>query len=133
MFVRILTFAFLVCLFTQTSVAQPAQRRVALVIGQNAYSALDPLVNPRLDAQRMAKTLAAHGFDVIACDEKTPGCFDLTRDGLTKALATFAAKAKGADLALVHYAGHGLETDAGNIVARTSLNSISMWPCGASS
>ena len=28
----------------------------------------------------MAELLAKHGFEVIACDGKTPGCFDLDRD-----------------------------------------------------
>src|SRR4051794_13545619 len=64
---------------------QPAEaHRVALVVGQNAYVGggaatlgLVPLANPGRDARRMAELLVQHGFEVIACDGKTPGCFDL--------------------------------------------------------
>jgi tetratricopeptide (TPR) repeat protein len=117
MFRHIISAIILTCLTANCASAQPGPRRVALVIGQNAYTALDRLVNPKLDATRMAKLLHANGFDVIACDGKNPGCFDLTRDQLIEALATFGAKANGADLALIHYAGHGLESNGGNVLA----------------
>src|SRR5262245_65058181 len=58
------------------------QRRVALVVGQGAYTSLTELSNPKLDARRMAALLARYGFEVIACDGTLPGCFDLTRVGL---------------------------------------------------
>src|SRR5262245_43166135 len=55
------------------SSATQAEKRIALVIGQNSYPGgglatvgLPPLDNPRLDARRMAELLARHGFDVIA-------------------------------------------------------------------
>ena len=88
-------------------------RRVALVIGQNAYTGLSSLPNPKNDATRMAALLARHGFDVISCDGKQPGCFDQTRAGLLKALTKLEVAAGGADLALVFYAGHGMETELG--------------------
>jgi len=50
-----------------------------------------------------------HGIEVIACDGRTSGCFDLTRAGLIAALKTLEAKAKGAELALVFFAGHGVQ------------------------
>src|SRR5262245_29534926 len=82
MLLRIFVCA-VVLVMTQTA-AQA--RRVALVIGQNAYSGgvsatvgLPKLSNPAGDAARMAKLLKQHGFEVIACDGKTPGCFDLNR------------------------------------------------------
>ena len=85
--------AFAAALFLMVSSAHA--RRVALVIGQNAYSALVPLANPRGDARRMAKLLKDHGFEVIACDGKTPGCFDLDRKGFLEALARLEAAGKG--------------------------------------
>jgi tetratricopeptide (TPR) repeat protein len=105
-------------------IAQPADaRRVALVIGQNAYSGgasatigLPKLDNPVRDARRMAELLGRHGFEVIACDGKTPGCLDLDRNRFLTALKTFEQMAVGADLALVFFAGHGMATEEGNIL-----------------
>ncbi|MGO9986701.1 MAG: caspase family protein [Rhodomicrobium sp.] len=91
--------------------------RVALVIGQNNYKVLHSLDNPAPDARSMAALLAAHGFEVISCDGKEPGCFDLDRAGLIKALAQLKTRAAGADLALVYYAGHGAATEEGNMLA----------------
>jgi hypothetical protein len=61
-------------------------RRVALVIGQNAYRELLPLDNPVPDARRMAELLSKTASRVIACDDKTLGCFDLDRSSLLDAL-----------------------------------------------
>jgi tetratricopeptide (TPR) repeat protein len=96
-----------------------APKRVALVIGQDKYASLSELANPRLDARRMAALLAKHGFEVISCDGRAPGCFDLTRADFDRALSQLAAKAAGADMTLVFFAGHGLASDEGNILAPT--------------
>ncbi|MEO1610539.1 MAG: caspase family protein [Pseudomonadota bacterium] len=104
--------------------AQPlsAGKRVALIIGQNNYSALSKLSNPGRDAERMASILANNGFKVISCDGKRPGCFDQTRGGLLKALSKLEIASLDAELALVFYAGHGLETEFGNILAPIDAN-----------
>jgi protein-disulfide isomerase len=91
-------------------------RRVALVIGQNTYSKLSLLTNPRRDAQSFAKLLARNGFDVMSCDGRRSGCFDLDYRAAVRALDTFASKAQGSDTALVFYAGHGVSSEAGNIL-----------------
>src|SRR5262245_60712587 len=80
MFPRILAFVSALIL-----IAAPAEaRRIALVVGQNSYPGgayatigLPTLHNPVRDALRMAELLTKHGFDVISCDGKTPGCHDL--------------------------------------------------------
>src|SRR5262245_54478766 len=89
----------------------PAQspRRVALVIGNDSYQSLTRLSNPRLDAGRLAAILDANSFDVIRCDGQRLGCFDLTRADLLDALDKLKRKARGADLAFVFYAGHGMQ------------------------
>ena len=105
-----------VCVLLGLSLPAEA-RRVALVIGQNNYTAgLTPLGNPRLDARRMAAMLARHGFEVLSCDGKEPGCADLTRAGMLAALDKLQASANGAEMALVFFAGHGLATAEGNIL-----------------
>ena len=65
----------------------------------------------------MAKLLDQHGFEVIACDGKTPGCFNLDRKRLLDALTKLEQRSAGADLALVFFAGHGLASEEGNILA----------------
>ena len=119
---RIRTIAFAVLLVLMTSVAEA--RRVALVIGQNAYPGgasatigLPSLDNPTRDARRMAELLAKHGFEVITCAGKTPGCVDLDGRQFIEALTTLEKRAAGADLALVFFAGHGMATEEGNILA----------------
>src|SRR5262252_860225 len=92
-------------------------KRVALVIGNDSYQSLSKLNNPRLDAARLAGLLASNSFDVVSCDGARPGCFDLTREGMLDALETLRGKADGADLAMVFYAGHGMEGADGNVLA----------------
>jgi uncharacterized caspase-like protein len=80
---------------------------------------LPTLNNPVRDAISMAKLLAKHGFEVISCDGKSAGCLDLDRGRLLEALSKLEQRATGADLALVFFAGHGVATDEGNILAST--------------
>ncbi|MGO9986237.1 MAG: caspase family protein [Rhodomicrobium sp.] len=119
-------YAFLACIFLSSFIAaagagEPAapapDKRVALVIGNNAYTKLHDLTNPTADAASLARILAERGFEVISCDGKRPGCFDLSRDGLTAAIAQLAQKSQGASLAFVFYAGHGMGAPEGNVIA----------------
>src|SRR5215471_21405410 len=102
-----------------------APRRVALVVGNGGYQALSPLHNPALDARALANILDANGFDVLKCDDQRPGCFDLTREGLLDVLDRLRDRAEGADLALVFYSGHGMETKAdGNVLAPVDMEVV---------
>ncbi|MFM9942995.1 MAG: caspase family protein [Hyphomicrobiaceae bacterium] len=94
-------------------------RRVALVIGQDAYAGMDALDNSARDACKVADLLAKHGFEVIACDGATPGCFNADSTRLKAGLAKLEQRAAGADMALVYFAGHGLASDEGNILTPT--------------
>src|SRR5262249_48158365 len=80
----------------------PAERRVALVIGNSGYtsSLVSALPNPRRDAKVVADALRQAGFDTV-------DLVDLDHDGMVKALQSFRAKADSADWALVYFAGHG--------------------------
>ncbi|UFZ04577.1 caspase family protein [Bradyrhizobium ontarionense] len=84
--------------------------RLALVIGQSAYRSVTPLPNPANDAHAMAKMLGEAGFDVTTAA-------DLSQRDLNREVGDFAAKiaSKGPDtVALVFYAGHGLQIDGEN-------------------
>jgi tetratricopeptide (TPR) repeat protein len=87
----------------------PAERRVALVIGNSAYtsSLVSALPNPRRDAKLVADGLRQAGFETM---ELT----DLDRVGMAKALQSFRAKAASADWALIYFAGHGIEINRVN-------------------
>jgi tetratricopeptide (TPR) repeat protein len=78
-------------------------RRVALVIGNAAYKNANVLTNPEHDAEVIAASLRAVGFDSVTLVE------DGTRDKMIGALRAFAVEAAKADWAVVYYSGHGME------------------------
>lgn len=82
-----------------------AERRVALVIGNSEYRNVAALGNPVNDARAMADKLKAmkgeYKFDVILA-------LNSDRAAMLAKLNEFRAKTKGADVALVFYAGHGI-------------------------
>ncbi len=85
-----------------------AEKRVALVLGNSAYQNVAPLSNPVNDSTRIAATLKEAGFDVV--DSRR----DLSAIDTRRALRDFADRARDADIAVVYYAGHGIEVDGGN-------------------
>jgi len=91
-------------------VSEPAfaEKRVALVLGNSAYRNVAPLANPVNDSARIASTLKDAGFDVV--DSRR----DLPAAETRRALRDFADRARDADIAVVYYAGHGIEVDGGN-------------------
>ena len=91
-------------------VGQPAfaDKRVALVIGNAAYQNVLRLPNPVNDGNTIATTLKDAGFDVV--DNR----HDLGAADTRRALRDFADRARDADIAVVYYAGHGIEVEGGN-------------------
>jgi tetratricopeptide (TPR) repeat protein len=84
--------------------------RVALVIGNSKYKAVDPLGNPARDAKLVADALSRAGFSNVRT------LVDGTRDDMTAALKKFSADAANADWAVIYYAGHGIEYDGNNFL-----------------
>lgn len=91
-----------------------AEQRVALVIGIANYK-VRPLVNPHNDAKEIAKSLRQAQFEVTEL-------IDPDRKTLLEARAGFAQKARGADVALIYYAGHGVEIDGTNYLLPIDVN-----------
>src|SRR6266481_6063993 len=91
-------------------VCQPAfaEKRVALVLGNSAYQNVARLPNPVNDGAVIAATLKNASFDVV--EER----HDLTAAETRRALRDFADRARDADIAVVYYAGHGIEVDGTN-------------------
>lgn len=81
--------------------------RVALVIGNSNYSAVAPLDNPYNDAAAVAAALERQGFQVLRGT-------DLGRIGMRDALRRFRDLADNAEIALIYYAGHGIEIGGTN-------------------
>ncbi|MDE4146019.1 MAG: caspase family protein [Pseudophaeobacter sp. bin_em_oilr2.035] len=86
-----------------------ATDRAALVLGMADYQYLPKLDNTRNDALRMAETLEGIGFDV------TLG-IDVGAEDMTRMLEGFAFRAEVADLALIYFAGHGVEVQGENFL-----------------
>lgn len=84
-----------------------ADRRVALVIGNAAYLDAPRLKNPANDAADMRAKLKALGFELHGGD-------DLDRTAFVAALRTFGRAAETSDVALVFYAGHGIQASGQN-------------------
>lgn len=103
---RVLVAAIVLVIWTSASLAET---RIALVIGVGEYDALRPLKNPRNDARSMDETLYDLGFQVDMVTDR-----DLGR--LRRALDQFAEDASEADLAVVYFAGHGMEVDGENLL-----------------
>jgi WD40 repeat protein len=90
-----------------------AGRRVALVIGNSAYTVSNQrLANPANDAQGMSKALADLGFEVVTA-------IDATKRDMDRALLQFARLASNADSALFFYAGHGMQYQGRNYLIPT--------------
>ena len=79
-----------------------AAGRVALVVGNSSYEHMGRLHNPANDAADVSEALRRLGFDV------TP-VLDADRQSLAGALSAFAQRSQDADVALVFFAGHGME------------------------
>jgi len=91
---------------TTAQAAAPANR-IALVIGNGAYQQAPKLPNPVNDARAMAGMLKGIGFTVVEG-------YDLTIETMLDRIHDFGQLANGADVALVFYAGHGLQLDGHN-------------------
>ncbi len=84
-----------------------AEKRVALVIGNAAYKHAPALANPKNDAEGMAAALKRLKFDVLAGT-------DLDKPAMERLLQAFSLKLETADVALIFYAGHGLQVHGRN-------------------
>jgi tetratricopeptide (TPR) repeat protein len=87
--------------------ALPLGKRVALVIGNAAYTHTQALANPKNDAADMAAVLTRLGFTVIFEQ-------DLNKQGMDDTFRRFAREVKSADAALFYYAGHAMQFEGVN-------------------
>jgi len=84
-----------------------AGKRVALVIGNNAYENVPALQKAVNDAEAMSKELAKLGFDVVSAE-------NVGRRPMSRALVEIESKIESGDTALIYFAGHGFAVDGTN-------------------
>lgn len=106
---RLLSLAvFTLLIVAASTFGASAERRVALVIGNSQYKNANlSLTNPKNDADDVAATLKALGFEVIQSTDARKGDID-------GALARFARLANESDSALFYYAGHAMQHQGRN-------------------
>ena len=85
-----------------------AEKRVALIVGNSSYQAVPQLPNPSRDANSVAKLFRDAGFDFVDVQINV-GNLEFKR-----AIRKFEATADQADIAVIYYAGHGLEIGGTN-------------------
>ena len=93
--------------------APPAERRVALVIGNSEYLKA-PLKNPVNDARVIRDALRPLNFEVMLAE-------NATMRNMEKAVSAFAAAVRPGDVALVFYSGHGIQVGGENYLIPTDF------------
>jgi len=102
-----IAIAWALCFANQPALAG---KRVALIIGNSSYQNVPPLPNPVNDAAAMAEIFKKAAFDVVVSRR------DLKSQEMRRTLREFTDQARGADIAVIYFAGHGLEVDGSNYV-----------------
>src|SRR5215469_13739813 len=90
-----------------------AERRIALVIGNSAYERVPQLPNPVNDATSMSEMFKRAGFDTVVLK------LDIKAMEMRRALRDFSDEARNADIAIIYFAGHGLEIQGTNYLVPT--------------
>jgi formylglycine-generating enzyme required for sulfatase activity len=102
----LLTLMLTFCL-TDAAFAADGDKRIALVIGIGSYKHAPALPNPPNDARAIAAALRNLDFEVEEA-------YDLDNRGFAVHLRDFGVRASAADVAVVFYAGHGLQVRGQN-------------------
>lgn len=101
------TFLFLsLTCVVSLSLAQ-AETRVALIVGNSAYTHTGMLRNPVNDATALTKAFTRLGFKVIHG-------INLTKSGMDNKIRLFSKLLDGAEMAVFFYAGHGMQLNFKN-------------------
>src|ERR1700736_3292655 len=102
------------------SLAAPAhaEKRVALVIGNNDYKNVPKLQKAVNDARTMGDTLKRLGFSVMVAENQTRAAFSQT-------LLAFDNAVQPGDTAFFFYSGHGFEIAGQNFLLPTDVPAAS--------
>ncbi|MDT3688116.1 MAG: caspase family protein [Pseudorhodoplanes sp.] len=103
-----MVLGLIVAALTLSATDLRAERRVALVIGNGVYQNAVQLSNPINDAKAMADLFRKAGFDIVD-ERENLGSLEIKR-----AIREFTAQTRNADIAVVYFAGHGIEVSGTN-------------------
>ena len=92
------------------------EKRLALVVGNAAYTSLPTLQNPQSDAAAVSDKLISIGFDVIES-------YDCTVQEFRSLLTQFEqiVNREGYQIVLFYYAGHGIQKDGKNYLVPVNI------------
>ncbi|MGJ4994917.1 caspase family protein [Bradyrhizobium sp. HKCCYLS3077] len=109
-------YLLLALVLISSSSAAWADKRIALVIGNSAYKTVARLSNPANDAKLVSDMFRAADF------ERVDTRLDLGVQEMRRALREFGARAREAEVAVIYYAGHGIELDGVNYLIPTDAS-----------
>ena len=102
---RCILLLLLICIWSADA---RADRRVALVIGNSAYQHVPNLPNPTNDAEAISILFKSAGFDLVQTQE------NLGINDMRRVVRDFSDSTRDADIAVIYYAGHGMEVSGIN-------------------
>lgn len=108
----------LVLMAVSLSLPASAQNRVALVIGNDAYTDVPVLRKAVSDAEAVASTLSDQGFEVMSA-------VDADRRAMNRQISAFTSRLGIGDTAFLFFAGHGVEIDGENYLLPVDIVSPS--------
>lgn len=120
----VLPIACLAILFM--SAPSHSERRLALVLSVADYASVEPLKNTNRDGRLVAETLERLEFSVTRIEDADLASF-------RAALSDFAFRAEAADVAVVYFAGHGMEAGGRNYLLPSDVVSTSRQAASESS
>jgi hypothetical protein len=103
----ILKLCLAIAVFSLASIEAMAEKRIALVIGNNDYQEVPKLQKAVGDAKAIADKFTKLGFKVTLA-------LDLDRRKLNQALARLYSDIEPGDTVAVHFSGHGVELQGQN-------------------
>ncbi|MDK3072882.1 caspase family protein [Sedimentitalea sp. JM2-8] len=105
-------FLFVLCL-CWPALAQ-ADRKIGLVIGNDAYSQVPSLDKAVADAESVAVALRAQGFEILTA-------INADRRNMNRSISDFTGRLEPGDSAFLFFAGHGVEIDGENYLLPTDI------------
>ena len=103
-----------------------AQKKVALVIGNDQYANEPPLQNPGRDAQHIGAALQKLGFELVG----NGALKDLDKATTDSMVRAFETMAQDADIALFYFSGHGRSVDGTNYLLPIDVGSYTRATVG---
>jgi uncharacterized caspase-like protein len=91
-----------------------AEKRAALVIGNSAYKNVPALSNPSNDARAVSELLKKAGFEIVETR------VDLGIVEMRRAIRDFTDQVRDSDIAVIFFAGHGMEVGGTNYMIPTN-------------